>query len=141
MVVAGCLAAVTIHGAGTVEVSATRQHSTGRRTGFAVASHGKLAGSGTHAAFAAGQRPGGAGVGGWSPQTKLVSGPRPGAKSRSPSAAEPAAKPAEALLHLIFAVVFGIFLGVGLLKFSTPPIMEKYVDRPEDLAQWIFYQW
>src|SRR6266403_4144242 len=37
---------------------------------------------------------------------------------------------------------FGLFLGLCLLKFGNPPIMEKYVDSPGDGYQLIFgYPW
>jgi hypothetical protein len=31
----------------------------------------------------------------------------------------------------VFAIVFGFFLGLSLLKFGNPPIMEKYVEAPQ----------
>jgi O-antigen ligase len=36
----------------------------------------------------------------------------------------------------MFAAAFGAFLGLSLLKFGNPPIMEKYVTPPEDI--WSF---
>lgn len=41
----------------------------------------------------------------------------------------------------IFAASFGLLLGVALLKFVNPSIMEKYVDRPADVYQWMFFPW
>ena len=42
------------------------------------------------------------------------------------------------LLPRVFAALFGAFLGLGLLKFGNPPIMEKYTTNPEDIYQVIF---
>ena len=49
--------------------------------------------------------------------------------------------PPDEFLQRIFAGLLGLVLGLALLKFSTPVIMEKYVEPPEGLFQWIFYQW
>jgi hypothetical protein len=41
-----------------------------------------------------------------------------------------------------FSVIFGLFLGLCLLKFGNPPIMEKYVTQPTDIYELIFgYPW
>lgn len=37
----------------------------------------------------------------------------------------------------IFAGVFGAFLGLGLLKFGDPPIMEKYVTAPQGIWEFL----
>src|SRR5215471_8445614 len=43
---------------------------------------------------------------------------------------------------LIFACLFGAFLGLSLLKFGNPVIMEKYVQAPVGLYEWILgYPW
>ena len=48
-----------------------------------------------------------------------------------PSRPGPAPAPQrDTLFPLIFAAAFGAFLGLSLLKFSTPPIMEKWVTTP-----------
>jgi O-antigen ligase len=45
-------------------------------------------------------------------------------------------------LCLIFAAVFGAFLGLTLLKFGNPPIMEKYVNAPADGYEFLLgYPW
>jgi len=45
------------------------------------------------------------------------------------------------LSHL-FAGVFGAFLGLALLKFGNPPIMEKYVTPPNDVFEFLLgYPW
>lgn len=41
-------------------------------------------------------------------------------------------KPALLRLESIFAALFGGFLGLALLKFGNPPIMEKFVTTPTD---------
>jgi O-Antigen ligase len=42
----------------------------------------------------------------------------------------------------VFTVCFGAFLGLALLKFGNPPIMEKWVDKPEGLIGFVFqYPW
>jgi O-antigen ligase len=46
------------------------------------------------------------------------------------------------LLPSIFAGLFGAFLGLTLLKFGNPPIMEKYVGTPEGFWEFVFgYPW
>ena len=42
------------------------------------------------------------------------------------------------LLLAVFCVLFGLFLGVCLLKFGNPPIMEKYVTKPTDIYEFLF---
>src|SRR3954470_12807413 len=37
-----------------------------------------------------------------------------------------------------FAALFGTFLGLSLLKFGNPPIMERWVTAPEGLFEVIF---
>jgi O-antigen ligase len=39
------------------------------------------------------------------------------------------------MIPRVFAALFGAFLGLALLKFGTPPIMEKYTTAPEDVYQ------
>ena len=38
----------------------------------------------------------------------------------------------------LFAGLFGAFLGLGLLKFCNPPIMEKWTTPPEDIWEMVF---
>jgi O-antigen ligase len=46
------------------------------------------------------------------------------------------------LSQRVFAGFFGAFLGLSLLKFGNPPIMEKWVDHPEGFVEFIFqYPW
>jgi O-antigen ligase len=46
------------------------------------------------------------------------------------------------LIASIFAGVFGAFLGLTLLKFGNPPIMEKYVSAPTDGYEFLIgYPW
>ena len=56
--------------------------------------------------------------------------------SPSPAAAQPLINPV--LIPRVFAGLFGAFLGLALLKFGNPPIMEKFTTTPEDVYQVIF---
>ena len=51
------------------------------------------------------------------------------------SANEPNSAPAAkaSILEPLFAAVFGAFLGLCLLKFGSPPIMESFVEPPQGL--------
>src|SRR5512135_3641507 len=60
------------------------------------------------------------------------------AKSPPPTAPESPPLVQASLLPRLFAVLFGSFLGLALLKFGNPPIMEKYTTTPEDIYQVIF---
>ena len=58
----------------------------------------------------------------------------------------PAPKPAAAqpgqLLLQVFAALFGGFLGLTLLKFGNPPIMEKWVSAPTGVYEYLLgYPW
>jgi len=45
-------------------------------------------------------------------------------------------------LPRIFAGLFGAFLGLCLLKFGNPPVLEKWIDVPEGLWQFLLgYPW
>src|SRR5215813_3460694 len=49
---------------------------------------------------------------------------------------------AKRIASQIFAACFGAFLGLSLLKFGNPPIMEKWVTKPEGSIEFIFaYPW
>jgi O-antigen ligase len=65
---------------------------------------------------------------------------------------KPAAKPQvgnpqvagteDGLRPKVFAGLFGAFLGLSLVKFGNPPIMEKWVIAPEGFIEFIFsYPW
>ena len=41
----------------------------------------------------------------------------------------------------IFAGLFGALLGLALVKFGNPVIMEKLVDWPTNIYEWIFVPW
>src|SRR6266404_2332093 len=46
------------------------------------------------------------------------------------------------LLRRVFAGLFGAFLGLSLLKFGNPPIMEKWVSTPADAYEVLLgYPW
>src|SRR5438105_4578649 len=44
---------------------------------------------------------------------------------------------ANSLLPTAFTALFGVFLGLSLLKFGNPPIMEKWVDEPHGFYQFL----
>jgi hypothetical protein len=41
----------------------------------------------------------------------------------------------------VFSGLFGAFLGLALLKFGNPPIMERFIERPANLTEWIIMSW
>jgi len=41
----------------------------------------------------------------------------------------------------IFATIFGIFLGLALLKFGTPAVLDKLVALPENTYEWLLGVW
>lgn len=61
----------------------------------------------------------------------VTAAPTPG---RSPPAAAAKRKPRS---DLWFEAAFGAFLGLTLLKFGNPPIMEKWVTTPADIYQFV----
>ncbi len=50
-------------------------------------------------------------------------------------------EPAEKVLPGIFAGLFGCLLGLSLLKFGNPAIMERFVTQPTNIYEWIFTPW
>jgi O-antigen ligase len=50
---------------------------------------------------------------------------------------KPAVARTEPALPRIFAGLFGAFLGLSLLKFGNPPIMEKWVSPPADIYEFL----
>ncbi len=70
-----------------------------------------------------------------------MSGPTTGAKAKTSGAPATPAKSPDSILQIFFAALFGLLLGLALLKFSNPPIMEKYVVWPAGIAEWIFFLW
>jgi hypothetical protein len=42
-------------------------------------------------------------------------------------------------LARVFAGLFGAFLGLALLKFGDPPIMEKYVTTPQNIWEFLLF--
>src|SRR5215471_3289483 len=49
---------------------------------------------------------------------------------------------AKRIASQIFAACFGVFLGLSLLKFGNPPIMEKWVTAPNDIWEFLLaYPW
>lgn len=41
----------------------------------------------------------------------------------------------------VFSGLMGVFLGLALLKFANPPIMEKLVQPPAGFAEWLLSAW
>ncbi len=41
----------------------------------------------------------------------------------------------------IFAVIFGTFLGLALVKFATPSVMDKFVESPTTGLEWLVFTW
>ena len=41
----------------------------------------------------------------------------------------------------IFASIFGGFLGLALLKFCTPSVMEKFMQTPTTDIEWLIFTW
>lgn len=41
----------------------------------------------------------------------------------------------------IFAVIFGTFLGLALLKFATPSVMDRFVESPTNSLEWFVFTW
>jgi O-antigen ligase len=62
---------------------------------------------------------------------------RTAGKAAAPAAVSAAAKTEWAALKRSFPVAFGLFLGLSLLKFGNPPIMEKWVANPKDMTEFI----
>src|SRR5271157_5116917 len=51
-------------------------------------------------------------------------------------------RPKTATHSRLFAVSFGAFLGVTLLKFGNPPILEKWVTAPSNVFEFLLgYPW
>ncbi|HNQ74316.1 MAG TPA: O-antigen ligase family protein [Verrucomicrobiota bacterium] len=40
-----------------------------------------------------------------------------------------------------FAPVLGTFLGIGLLKFGTPTVMDHFLDLPANAVEWLVFAW
>src|SRR5215831_10452039 len=66
-------------------------------------------------------------------------------KRRPKGSAAPTPAPASSahgVLALIFCALFGAFLGLSLLKFGNPPIMEKWVTAPTNIWEFLLaYPW
>jgi O-antigen ligase len=53
----------------------------------------------------------------------------------------PAAVQREASWPRVFPLFFGAFLGLSLLKFCNPPVMEKFVVLPANGYEWVIATW
>ncbi len=62
-------------------------------------------------------------------------------KTQAQAAAKEAPKIPESNLPGLFALLFGLFLGLCLLKFGNPSVMEKFVDTPVNIYDWMFSPW
>jgi hypothetical protein len=49
--------------------------------------------------------------------------------------------PQDSNLQRLFAGLFGLLLGLALLKFGNPVIMEKYVTWPTNIYEWLLTAW
>jgi O-antigen ligase len=47
----------------------------------------------------------------------------------------------EGVMLRVFAGLFGAVLGVALLKFGNPVILEKQIEWPDELMKWIIVSW
>jgi len=60
----------------------------------------------------------------------------------TPRAGRPAHSDSKEMLQRVFAGSFGVFLGLSLLKFGNPPIMEKWVTAPANIYECMYaYPW
>ncbi|HZQ48098.1 MAG TPA: hypothetical protein VFC07_13860, partial [Verrucomicrobiae bacterium] len=41
----------------------------------------------------------------------------------------------------VFAALFGAFLGLSLLKFVNPPILDRLVSEPTNFREWLVFAW
>lgn len=55
--------------------------------------------------------------------------------NQPPPISHPGLFPTDGLGMRIFSTAFGLFLGLGLLKFGNPPVMEKMVTPPGDIYE------
>jgi len=53
----------------------------------------------------------------------------------------PPGNDAATLSAKIFALTFGTFLGLALLKFCTPPVMDQFVEPPTKELEWLIFVW
>lgn len=53
----------------------------------------------------------------------------------------PPTEPAASGIEKIFAFVFGSFLGLALLKFATPSVMDRFVTAPTSGIEWLIFVW
>ena len=57
----------------------------------------------------------------------------------SPLASDPAPRPENR--GALFSGLFGLLLGVGLLKFGNPVILDRLVETPRGLDEWRAFAW
>ncbi len=61
--------------------------------------------------------------------------------AHKPAAVPKQSLPPDEVLPNLFALLFGLLLGLGLLKFGNPIVMEKFVSRPENQVEWVLNPW
>lgn len=54
---------------------------------------------------------------------------------------QPRAQHPPSQLGKVFAVAFGCFLGLALLKFGTPSVMNQFVTTPNNVLEWFIFVW
>lgn len=62
-------------------------------------------------------------------------------ETSSQPAKQSAKNEGDASLPRIFAGLFGLLLGLSVVKFGNPVILEKLVERPTNIYEWIFNPW
>src|SRR5262245_24104197 len=111
---------------GIIKISRDHWRRASRRADFGGGGNGKSAGNGANSALAVYKCSGSAGAG--SGFAEIASVMKVGQKpSAPPQVASAKISGEDGLPQKVFAVVFGAFLGLCLLKFGNPPIMEKWV--------------
>jgi len=61
-----------------------------------------------------------------------------GLTHRVPKSSPVATPPAS---QKLFAVALGLFLGLALLKFGNPAVMNKFVEAPQNKIEWLVMAW
>lgn len=74
-----------------------------------------------------------------------MSSPASSAAAGGPASARAAGAPSGGMSApgglRLFALVFGAFLGVAILKWGNPVILEAQIPMPRDLAEWLQQPW
>lgn len=62
-------------------------------------------------------------------------------RESNPPATRVAPSPSDSPLLRFFVVLFGALLGLALLKFGNPPVMEKFIEWPGNGYEWAISNW